>query len=237
MRSPRSQAAAASVSVGKAWRKADWCVGTIAYARTERRQRSRTIDTSSSLPSKPQNESTTSISDGSRPASIAPARTRSTFCWTSVGGHQVKNTPSAIAPANRSIRSLIAASQIGRSASGSIVRRKLFVRSVSVSIETFWPLIAARNISMKSRVVAKGFVKFRPCQSPTTIGLEAPSPAAIRPGAIEDRVAKPIAARTGDLVVVGMIPEASRTRLVRAAIIPRVAITSAPEISPHTTVS
>ena len=104
-------------------------------------------------------------------------------------------------------------------------------------MEVFSPLIARRNISMKSLVVVRGLVNSRPCHSSTMIGLEAPNPTEIRPGAIDERVANPIAAKTGDLVLVGIIPDARRTRSVRAAIIPSVAMTSAPATSPQTTVS
>ena len=53
---------------------------------------------------------------------------------------------------------------------------------------------------MNSRTVARGCSKSPPCQRPTTMGLLAPMPATIRPGANEARVAKPMAVRAGERV-------------------------------------
>ena len=125
-------------------------------------------------------------------------RTVSILAGSSSVGVQARITPSAIAPARRSIPGLNAPTRTGIGASDGSCSRKPRTRTSRPSTSTRSPATTARNAAADSRIVASGARSSRPCQSSTIRCEPAPSPAATRPGASEASVAKAIPVRTGE---------------------------------------
>ena len=105
-----------------------------------------------------------------------------------------------MAPASRSIDALTNHQHRDRAAVAGNAQAEVGNRQRFTGMVRRVTAEGLRKAAMNSRIRILGWLSLPPCQSRTTTWLPVPSPAAIRPGASEAMVAKPIAVRTGERV-------------------------------------